>query len=415
MLMSTRTPLASRRVLAVFGIVALWAPPAWAQEKALTLDQALEVARQRAPIAIAARARIEEARGRYQGAAVRFRDNPVIETEAGPRTREGSTSADVDVAFSQDFELGGRRKARIAGAQAGIDRETAFSSDVLRRLLRDVAIAFYRALAAQERVRLLTMTEQVAAEFLRTAERRYEAGEIPILEVNLARTSAARVRAELRAATADYTSALGDLRVLLGMRPDEPIAIRDDLRARRSYDIEQLFAQAKDRPDTRVLEAEIREAEADIRLGEGLRRPDIGLTSRYQREEGANVFQGGVKITLPVFSHGQELRAVGTARAGRVRGELGALLRAIYIEVKVAFDAYLENVAAVEELEKNALPSLDENEALARRSYEEGEIGLAELLLIRRETLEIRLAYVDRLVDAAIAGVEVEFRSGVLR
>ena len=91
------------------------------------------------------------------------------------------------------------------------------------------------------------------------------------------------------------------------------------------------------------------------------------------------------------------------------------MLRAIYIEVKVAFDAYLENVAAVEELEKNALPSLDENEALARRSYEEGEIGLAELLLIRRETLEIRLAYVDRLVDAAIAGVEVEFRSGVLR
>lgn len=404
-----------RSLLILCGAMFIGSPPALTQEKGLTLDQALEVARQRAPIVLSARARIEEARGRYQGAAVRFRDNPVIETEAGPRTRDGSRSADVDVAFSQDFELGGRRKARIAGAQAGIDRETAFSNDVLRRLLRDVAIAFYRALAAQQRVRLLTMTEQVAAEFLRTAERRYEAGEIPILEVNLARISAARVRADLRAATADYASALGDFRVLLGMQPDEPIAIRGDLRARRSYDKEQLFAQAKDRPDIRGLEAEIREAEADIRLGEGFRRPDIGVTSRYQREEGANVFQGGLKITLPVFSHGQELRAVGTARAGRVRGELEALLRAIYVEVKAAFDAYLENVAAVEELEKNALPSLDENEALARRSYEEGEIGLVELLLIRRETLEIRLAYVDRLVGAAIASVEVEFRSGVLR
>lgn len=346
---------------------------------------------------------------------MRLRNNPVVEMEAGPRTRSGDRTADLDVVFGQDFELGGRRKARIAGAEAGIDRETAFSNDVLRRLLRDVAIAFYRALAGQERIRILAMTDDVANEFLRTAERRYEAGEIPILEVNLARTSAARVRAELKTASADSVLALGDLRTLLGMRPDEPLAIRGDLRARRSYDLEQLFAQAKDRPDIRVLEAEIREAEADIRLGEGFRRPDIGFTARYQREERANVFQGGLKITIPVFSHGQELRVVGTARASRLRGELEALFRVSYTEVKAALDAYLEKLSAVEELEKNALPSVGENEMLARRSYEEGEIGLAELLLIRRETLETRLAYVDRLLDAAIAGVEVEFRSGVLR
>mgnify|MGYP000474704210 CR=1 FL=1 len=413
--MSTRSLLVGRRVMALLGIAFLCGSPVFGQENALTLDQVLEVARKRAPIVIAARARIEEARGRYQGAAVRLRNNPVVEMEAGPRTRSGDRTADLDVVFGQDFELGGRRKARIAGAEAGIDRETAFSNDVLRRLLRDVAIAFYRALAGQERIRILAMTDDVANEFLRTAERRYEAGEIPILEVNLARTSAARVRAELKTASADSVLALGDLRTLLGMRPDEPLAIRGDLRARRSYDLEQLFAQAKDRPDIRVLEAEIREAEADIRLGEGFRRPDIGFTARYQREERANVFQGGLKITIPVFSHGQELRVVGTARASRLRGELEALFRVSYTEVKAALDAYLEKLSAVEELEKNALPSVGENEMLARRSYEEGEIGLAELLLIRRETLETRLAYVDRLLDAAIAGVEVEFRSGVLR
>ncbi len=404
-----------RSLFLLLGGVTLGSPPTMAQQNALTLEQALDVARHRAPVVLAARARIEEARGRYQGAALRFRDNPVFETEAGPRTRGGTKSADIDVAVSQDFELGGRRKARVAGAQAGIDRETAFSSEVLRRLLRDVAIAFYRTLAAHERARLLTMTDQVATEILRTAERRFEAGEIPILEVNLARTSAARVRAEQRAASGDSVSALGELRALLGMRPDEPIAIRGDLRTRRSYDPEQLFAQGKDRPDIRVLEAELREAEADIRLGEGFRRPDIGFTTRYQREEGANVFQGGLKITLPVFSHGQELRAVGTARASRVRVELDALLRAIYVETKTALDAYLQRVGAVEELEKSALPSLDDNEALARRSYEEGELGLVELLLIRREILETRLVYLDHLTDAAIAGVEVEFRSGVLR
>lgn len=413
--MRTRPLWLGRRVVALLGITFLCGSPASGQEIAMTLDQFLEVARKRAPIVIAARARIEEAQGRYLGAAVKLRDNPVVEMEAGPRTRSGTRTADLDIAFGLDFEPGGRRQARIAGAEAGIARETASSNDVLRRLLRDVAVAFYRALAARERVRILKLTDDVAGEFQRTAERRYEAGEIPILEVHLARISAARVGAEVKAASADYVLALGDLRALLGMRHDEPLAIRGELRTRRSHDLERLFAQAKDRPDIRHLEADAREAEAEVRLGEGFRRPEIGFAARYRREEGANVFQGGLKITLPVFSHGQELRAVGAARVRRVRSELEALLRVMHSEVKAADDAYLERLGAVEELEKKALPGLDENEMLARRSYEEGEIGLVELLLIRREVLEIRLAYTERLLDAAIAGVEVEFRSGALR
>jgi outer membrane protein, heavy metal efflux system len=72
-------------------------------------------------------------------------------------------------------------------------------------------------------------------------------------------------------------------------------------------------------------------------------------------------------------------------------------------------------VAAVEELERDALPSLSDNETLARRSFEEGEIGLAELLLIRREAFELRTVYSDRLLEAAVAGIELESRAGVLQ
>jgi cobalt-zinc-cadmium efflux system outer membrane protein len=66
-------------------------------------------------------------------------------------------------------------------------------------------------------------------------------------------------------------------------------------------------------------------------------------------------------------------------------------------------------------LEQRALPSLDENETLARRSYEEGELGLAELLLIRKETLETRLLYVNTLLDAFIAGVDLQSKAGFLK
>ena len=386
-----------------------------AQENPKTLEEVLELARTRAPLILSARARIEEAKGRLAGASIRFQQNPVLETNGGPRFSPSGRTADLDVTLSQEFELGGRRKARIAGAEAGVDRESATAQDAARRLLREVATAFLRGLAEQERLRLLAETERIASDFLRIAERRFQAGDIPILEVNLARTSTARARSELRIAKADYASALGELRVLLGMQPGEALSLRGQLKEERQYEIESLISQAFDRSDIRALLAEVREAEADARLGEGLKRPDIGFAAAYQREERANVYQGGLRITLPVFSRGQELIATGKARAARIRGEIEALRFAIHHEIKSALDAYQSLVEASQELEKGAIPSLSDNEVLARRSYEEGEIGLAELLLIRREILETTLAYVNTLLQARLTAVELEFRAGVLK
>ena len=146
-----------------------------------------------------------------------------------------------------------------------------------------------------------------------------------------------------------------------------------------------------------------------------MRWPNLGLGVRYEREEGADVGLGTLTLTLPVFEHGQGLRAEATARARRLRLELEADRRVVSVEVRTAFDVYGRRVDAALELERNAVPLLDENEALARRSYETGALGLAELLLVRREGLDTRKEYLERLLEAAIAGVELEASAGVLR
>jgi outer membrane protein TolC len=66
-------------------------------------------------------------------------------------------------------------------------------------------------------------------------------------------------------------------------------------------------------------------------------------------------------------------------------------------------------------LTSEALPGLDENEQLATRSFDSGQIGLPDLLLIRRELLETRFQYVDALIEAALARVELDAVLGVLR
>src|SRR5262245_54737593 len=191
----------------------------------LTLEDALARARAQAPSILVARARIEEARGRLVGARVRHRDNPTLNGAVGPRTTEAGTLTDFDLGVGQVFETGGQRDARIAGAEAAIRRETAIADDAGRLVRRDVAIAWLRTLYAQERLALLTRTESVAADVVTVADRRFSAGDIAVLDLNVSKSALARARAARLAADADRLAAAGDLQRLLGLpNTDVPMA-----------------------------------------------------------------------------------------------------------------------------------------------------------------------------------------------
>jgi cobalt-zinc-cadmium efflux system outer membrane protein len=122
-----------------------------------------------------------------------------------------------------------------------------------------------------------------------------------------------------------------------------------------------------------------------------------------------------VTISLPTFARGQELLAVSSAVLTRLRTELEAAKVRIRLEVETALKAYRQRLEAVRILTDQALPGLAENERLTARSFEVGQLGLAELLLIRREILETRFQYLDSLLEAALARVELDASAGALR
>jgi outer membrane protein, heavy metal efflux system len=391
-----------------------FAPVVRAQEP-LTLEQTLDRARERAPLILAAQDRVEEARGRLLGAKVLLRDNPVLSFSGGPRYTPGSNLLDSEVGLSQSFELGGRRRSRIAGAQADVDREAAASRNAARQLLGDVSIAFWQAVAAREQVRLTGKANQVALELRDSMQKRYEAGDVAVLDVNVARTAAGRAQAELRRAESEQTRALGGLRILLGMTLSEPLAVQGNLTEHNPYDLNQLITEATKRPDLEATAAELRQAEAEVQLGRGSAWPDVGLGFRYGRDEGDKIAKGELSLTLPVFSRGQDLRATGAARATRLRRDLQAGRMAVANEVTTAFDIQKSKSDTAEQLRKDAVQALDENETLALRSFEEGEINLLDLLVIRRDAFETRLLYLSQLLDMKLAAVDLEAKAGVLK
>jgi outer membrane protein, heavy metal efflux system len=400
------------RTLALSCSVALAGNEIGRAQQPLTLDHALLLARKRTPSVVSARARVEEARARLQAASLLLRENPEIDASAGGNSSSGETSEKVEVGVIQNLDIGGRRSARLGIARAELGARVADAENTLRQALRTVASAFSRALQAQERRTLAARAESMAIETLEIARRRHQAGDVALLDVNLAQAALARARAELHSTRSVQSAALGELRAQLAFPLEQEVELGGDFPIARRYDLQDLLAKAADRADIRALQSELDAANAEFRLGRALAWPELGVGGRYEREQGDDLVLGSVRFTIPIFDRGQGIRAESRARAHRLELELEAVRRDVRREVSTAFEVYLQQTAAVEELSRHALPVLEENESLSRESYEAGQISLAELLLVRREILETRSDYLARRLDAAIAAADLEASAG---
>lgn len=182
--------------------------------------EVLARARKQAPQIVSARLALEESRGRLIGASVRLQANPQIDAVVGNRNGSDTRFTDFELAFGQAFEPASRRSARIAGATAAIAQSAANVDEVTRSVLREAASAYYRAVHANEQIRLLDATHELAVNVFSTADRRFKAGDIAVLDVNIARASLARVKAEREGAEATKALALSELRQLLRLDDD---------------------------------------------------------------------------------------------------------------------------------------------------------------------------------------------------
>ena len=381
----------------------------------LTMDKALALARTGSPAIVAAKAHIREARARVVGASVALPANPTLELGGGPRVGPAGTRPELDVGIEQVFELGGQRKARIDAANAGVAHASATTDDVARRALSEVAEAFLQARYLAERLSIAERSAQLAVEVLDVAKRRRDAGDVGVLDVNLATLALARCRAGVQNVEASQARALGKLRLLLGLPPGASVTVRGPLHDRRRHSLDSLLTRISERADLRALTAAIRQSEARARLGEARSWPDLGVRLGYAREEQADVAMVAFTLTLPFFDRGQGLEATARARGAALRTKRGVSETAVRSAVRTAFDVYRRLLGAVDEFERRGVPGIRENERLARRAYEEGAMKLGELLAVRRELVEARITHANLLLNAALARVELESTAGVLR
>ncbi len=371
----------------------------------LTLKRVVDVARQRAPTVRVARAGVAEAESRLVGARLRARDNPVIEGLIGPRWAAGR-STDMEVSLAVPLELGGKRSKRIAVAEAEIAAAQMDVEERRRGAVGAAVAAWYGVVYVQRRVALAEERLQLATELQRTAVARQRAGDVAQFEVNLAESEVARADSEVAAEESRLARARADLAAALGLASSGDLAVAGDLSDRTLFDGVASGVAGDQRADIRAARAQRRAADARLSLAGASRWPDVSLRATYAREEDADVLLGGVAITLPFFDRGQAQRAEARAQQQRADVEVEVLTTAATSEIEGARAAYRAARDAVARLEKG-LPRATQNLEMATESYRAGKIDLTTLLIIRRDALDTRREYLDRLLEAALAGVDL--------
>ena len=381
----------------------------------LTLESTIARARDQAgPVAVA-RSRVAEVEADLIDASARFRDNPVIEGSAGPRVSDGSRSTDIELTASQQFETGGQRQARVATVRASVERSRAEVQQAARGAIVAAAVAFLDGVAARERLQLAEDADRVARDLLNATERRFALGDIAAIDVNLSRIDSAKASAALVSARADLTAAVGELRRLLRIAVTEPIELRGSLDLAPPPPAESLSASIEQRPEFVILQAEERVGQAQAQLGRALRSPHLGFKVGYAREQSDTIVLGGLTVTLPAFQKGQSTLARGLAQQTRARTEAEVARDSALVELRTAYAVYEQRSSLFTALQTATAAVLPDNEALARRSYEAGEMSLRDLLLIRRDIVETRQAVIERRLDAAVSRLQIDHAAGVLR
>jgi cobalt-zinc-cadmium efflux system outer membrane protein len=384
-------------------------PPA----EPLTLSRVMELAGTNSRDVRIAATRIAEEEGRFAGAQVRSIENPRLEAALGPRIG-ATTTVDVDVSVEIPFERGGKRDRRVAVARAGVQREKHAVDDARRQAIATAAGAWYRVLHAEDRLRLAEDRETLAEELFRVARERHRSGDAPLFDVNLAQAEMSRAKSAIESEKGFVARARAALASSLGLPSGGDLQVEGDLKDRTFFDTIPSGTTYEKRSDLLAALAEVEASRAGVALAEAQRRPDIAFRVGYRHEEGDDIVQGGVSIPLPFFNPGKGPFQEARARSDRARIDAEARKAAVLSEIEGARSAYTAAAESVRLLENGGLPRQQKNEALASESYRAGKINLATLLQVRRDALDTRREYLERLLEAADAGVNLAAAVGTL-
>lgn len=376
-----------------------------------TLDQAVAVAGGSAPSADAAQAGMEAAQAARTIAGLR--PNPSVQTQvenfAGSGAYKGFGQTETTVNFNIPIELGGKRSARIAVADAQMQRALLIAAITQADIRLQVTQLYVEAIAAERRAMTARDQSRIAQDALNAAKVRVQAGRASPIEEQ--RADVGRLNAQ---AGVERTQRLADAaRINLARRVGQPVTGPLDVMALDRLPAAVYGPVAATSAGTLALaaaDADLAVADAGVQLAKSQRVPDVALGPGIRRLDATNdtaaVFT--LSIPIPLFNSGRA--AVAQAGAERSRAEAQRRVTALDVEQAITdAEAEADNAAITARTASGpALAAAQEAARIARIGYREGKFGQLDLLDAERTLADTRIAAIDALAAYQNAKARLE-------
>ncbi|MFQ5536879.1 MAG: TolC family protein [Gemmatimonadota bacterium] len=378
----------------------------------LALGDVLELALTQNPELLAQRRLADAARGRLRQAGVLpFNPEFVIESE---QVGNGRTLQAYEGEFSQEIEWAGQRGLRKQAARLDLARANATVRNAERLTTQAAAAAFYRAAAAQRRVRVAEEILDLNRNLLAAVSEMLVSGAVSELEANLARVESGRAQSRVLTERRDAASAFLELKRILALPETLTVRVTDSFPQApdpAEFSLDTLAAQAlARRPD---MESAARGVEVSRSLLSLTRRealPNLRLSVPFDRLEGPGSEQVGigVGISIPLWNRNQGTADELRAEVERTRYELEAVERAIRSEVSDALQRYASASAEERMASRVILGPARQSQEMLQAAYRAGKIDLPGLLLIRNELLDAELDYWESWLERRLELVRLQ-------
>jgi cobalt-zinc-cadmium efflux system outer membrane protein len=380
------------------------APSTLPADSPLTFDQALALAMSNNRTIAAARLRRAVDLAGIDVA--RERPNPEIRFEQAKETPHYSLTA------TQPLELGGKRSRRVELAEAVArtgEAEIALALADLRSQLRK---AYYGLAAAEARKAISRELQSLAGRARDAARERYEAGDIPRLEVVQADLNLAQAENEAAASDGERETARAVLNVLIGRDPKAPTEVVEDT-AEASLPAAETAASAAvaTNAELAVIDRQIAEAVARAALARAQQVPDPSLEGAVTHDAPGEFDWGwrySVGITVPVFTRHRAAVHVEEATIAQLRVQREALVQRLNGAVSAALARATAQRQQYLRYRDEILPRSREVETMAEEAYRAGQTGLTALLQALQAARELRAKAVQAAFDYEIALAELE-------
>lgn len=398
---------------------ALFAVPAAAET--LTLEAAVDRARNRSPEVQLATRVVDEAEATRVGAGVFLPTNPRLFADYRPLVIElpGSPSDPrngYNIGINGDIEISGAGFARVEESERRVEVAKAELEWERKRAAARAWVAYVDVLLSDQRVERIQEALDVQKRVSDAAKERVSAGVAGEPEVTTVEVELASAERDLIEAQRQQTSARLELTNVLDAEPGTVWELAaTTLEPRDAPSEQELVERAlESRPELAIVKARLALLETmESRLArEGF--PKLGLNLGLDVAPASPGFlYAGLALELPV-QRNQGPQAVARAQQETEKARLQAQLRRVAREVAAARRSYESRRNQVSVLVKKALPSARRTRDLIEQGWRAGRFDVFRLTTATRDVLRLEREHIDTLSAAWSDWVELQRASGGL-